>query len=349
MPLNRESLISLAKASARASLTPNVKFSYGNESMSAEALNATFVENLNELGKTPTLFEMNKPIIFELMNIGLTEVVPPRILDAYGQFADVQTVPFGAKPVFKIRISDASKQRAKQFITKVGAAGRYEVFKLDGYENTIPTSIHGGAARVEWEEILSGTFQMSDYYSLVLEGLQEDIYKDIAKALAATVTNIKTVNKTSQSTFVEQEMDRLLMTADVYGKSTIYCTFEFAATMIPQTSWASDRMKDVLWQNGAFTNYKGHNVIILPQSFTDDTNTTKVINPALAYIIPAGSTKPVHVAFEGTAQVKSFDNRDWSQEIQTYQRVGVGTYMLNPGICVYENTSLTLVNKPYGT
>lgn len=346
MALNRESLIELAKASARASLTPNTSFKFGNESLSAEALNATFTKELNELGATPQLFRENANLIYTLMEVGLTEVLPPRVLSAYGQFADVQTVPFGAKPVFKLRVSDASKQRAKQFITKVGAAGRYEVFKLDGYEMTIPTSIHGGAARIEWEEILTGKFQMSDYYNLVLEGLDEDIYKEIANALKATVDGIKPVNKTTQSTFNEQEMDRLLMTADVYGKSTIYCTFEFAATMKPDKDWASNEMKNTLWTNGAFTTYKGHNVIILPQSFTDDTNATKVIDPSLAYIIPTGASKPVHVAFEGSAQVKQFENRDWSSEIQTYQRVGVGTYLLNPGICVYENSSLTMENEP---
>ena len=346
MALSRESLIELAKASARASLAPNTNFKFGNESLSAEGLNATFAKELNELGATPQLFRDNKNTIFTLMEVGLTEVLPPKVMQNYGQFADVQTVPFGAKPVFKIRVSEASKKRAKQFVTKVAAAGRYEVFKLDGYENTIPTSIQGGAARIEWEELLTGKFQMSDYYNLVLEGLDENIYREIAKALKATVDNIKTVNKTSQSTFSEQEMDRLLMTADVYGQSTIYCTFEFAATMKPDKDWVSDGMKDILWQNGAFTTYKGHNVVILPQSFEDETNAKKVIDPSLAYIIPTGSAKPVHVAFEGTAQVKQFENRDWSSEIQTYQRVGVGTYLLNPGICVYENTVLSMDNVP---
>ena len=142
-------------------------------------------------------------------------------------------------------------------------------------------------------------------------------------------------------------MDRLLATADAYGKSTIYCTFEFAATMLPTGSWSamSDNMKEQLWNNGAFTTYKGHTVVILPQSFEDETNTTKVIDPSICYIIPTGAEKPVKVAFEGQAQVKSFENRDWSTEIQTYQKLGVATYLVNPGICVYENSSLKMENK----
>lgn len=347
MALNTEQLLELARANARASIAPSHSFNYNGENLSAEALNTEFVRQLNELGADPYSFKENENLIYRLVSVSLTEVLPPMILKEYGQFADVSTIGLGDKPVFKVRISEASKKRAKQFITKVGAAGRYETFKLDGYELTIPTSIHGGAARVEWEEILRGTFSMNDYYSLVLEGLQEDIYREIAKSLQSTVKTIKPINKTSQNVFDEKEMDRLLATADVYGKSSIYCTFEFAATMLPANTWLmSDNMKEQIWQNGAFTTYKGHNVIILPQTFEDDTNEKKVMDPSLAYILPTGTEKPVKVVFEGAAQVKSFENRDWSTEINTYQRVGVGTYLLNPGICVYENTSLTIDNVP---
>ena len=278
------------------------------------------------------------------MEIGLTEVLPQKVLQAYGQFADVRTFAQGVKPVYKIKISEASKKRAKQFVTRVGLAGRYEVFKLDGYSLEVPTAAYGGASRVEWEELLDGRMTMNDYYSLVLEGMDEAVYREIAEALVATVAKVPAKNRTVQTSFRENVMDQLLMTADAYGKSTIYCTFEFAATMIPadSTHW-SDGMKETIWNNGYFTTYKGHQVIILPQSFTDETNSEKVLDPSYAWIIPTGAEKPVKVAFEGSAQVKSFDNRDWSTEIQTYQKLGVATYMVNPGICVYQNTSLTKV------
>ena len=191
---------------------------------------------------------------------------------------------------------------------------------------------------------------MNDYYSLVLEGMDEAVYKEIAKALEALINNVPALQQTVQTSFDETAMDQLLSIADSYGgKSTIYCTFEFAATMVPAkgATWAgwSDAMKDEIWNNGYFVTYKGHRVIILPQSFEDNIGKTdvtayKVIDPSFAYIIPTGAEKPVKVAFEGSAQVKSFDNRDWSTEIQTYQKLGVATYMVNPGICVYQNSSL---------
>ena len=357
MALTRDQLIELARANAKASLNPSVAYSFGDQQLSAEALNKTFIKELNELGKTPQDFRENKNLIYTLMEVGLTEVLPQKVMQAYGQFADVQTFPQGTKPVYKVRISEASRKRAKQFVTRVGLAGRYEVFKLDGYSLEVPTAAYGGAARVEWEELLDGRMTLNDYYSLVLEGMDEAVYREIAKALEATVAGIKAANKTVQNKFDEDAMDQLLMTADAYGKSTIYCTFEFAATMIPATvagAWDaprfSDSMKEQIWNNGYFTTYKGHQVIILPQSFTDETNAEKVIDPAYAWIIPTGSEKPVKVAFEGSAQVKSFENRDWSTEIQTYQKLGVASYMINPGICVYKNTSLvkTMTALPQG-
>lgn len=346
MALDRKSLIELAKANAKASLNPSVAFSYNGEKLSAEALNKTFIQELNELGKTPQDFRENENLIYTLMEVSLTEVLPVKVMQSYGQFADVQTFPQATKPVFRVNISEASKKRAKQFVTKVGLAGRYETFKLDGYTLEVPTSAYGGAARVEWEELLDGRFTMNDYYSLVLEGLDEKVYQEIAKSMEALIDAVKPANKYIDTSWNEAQFDRLLQTADVYGKSTIYCTFEFAATMLPADSWRySEEMKNQAWNNGFFTNYKGHTVVILPQSFEDATNEKKIVNPQFAYIIPTGSEKPVKVAFEGSAQVKSFENRDWSTEIQTYQKLGVATYLVNPGICVYQNQSLNKDNN----
>ena len=346
MALDRKSLIELAKANAKASLNPSVAFSYNGENLSAEALNKTFIQELNELGKTPQDFRENENLIYTLMEVSLTEVLPVKVMQSYGQFADVQTFPQATKPVFRVNISEASKKRAKQFVTKVGLAGRYETFKLDGYTLEVPTSAYGGAARVEWEELLDGRFTMNDYYSLVLEGLDEKVYQEIARSMEALIDVVKPANKYKDNTWNETQFDRLLQTADVYGKSTIYCTFEFAATMLPADSWRySEEMKNQAWNNGFFTNYKGHTVVILPQSFEDENNNKKIVNPQFAYIIPTGSEKPVKVAFEGGAQVKSFENRDWSTEIQTYQKLGVATYLVNPGICVYQNESLSKNNN----
>lgn len=341
MALERKSLIELAKATAKATVNPSLTFSYGEETLSAGALEDTFRKELKELAATPALYRRNKDTIFELVEIQLTEVLPPKVLAEYGQFADVRTFPQGVQPIFYQKISEVSRRRAKQFVTKVGLAGRYEVFKLDGRTLEVTPTAYGGAAQIAFEEFLDGRITMADVYDIVLEGMDEAVYKEIAKALVSTIENLGTYNKvTDASTFNETQFDKLLMVADTYGKASIYCTFEFAATMIPQEGWVSDNMRDRRWNQGYLGDYKGHQVIVLPQSFEDDKNAVKVIDPSYCWIIPTGSEKPVKVAFEGSAQVKEVDGDDWSKTIHTYQKFGVAVYSINPGLCVYRNTAL---------
>ena len=173
-----------------------------------------------------------------------------------------------------------------------------------------------------------------------MEGLDEAIYIEIEKALRATVDSLQDTNKASETGFVESTMDNLIAIADSYGKSTIYCTYEFAATMVPAEGWVSDNMRDQKWNNGYLANYKGHNVIVLDQSFVDETNTKKVIDPSYAYIIPVGADKPVKIAFEGNTIVDEYVNKDRSREVQVYKKLGVATLVTN-NICVYVNEALT--------
>ena len=353
MALEKTQLIALAKATAKASLNPSISYAFGDKKLTYEALDETFRNEMNELAGTYALYRENKNTIFQLIEVGLDEVLPVKVLQNYGDFADIKTFGQGDKPVFKVRISEASKKRAKQFVTRVGLAGRYEVFKLDGYTLEVPTAAFGGAAQIGFEEFLDGHITMSDVYDLVLEGLDEAVYREIANALVAMVEDqdFNPINKGAAAGFDETEFDRLLATADAYGKATVYCTFEFAAQMNPIASnainWSamSDRMKEDKWNNGYFTNYKGHRVIVLPQSFKDATNAEKVINPKYAWILPTGAEKPVKIAFEGQAAVREHENADWSREIQTYKKLGVAVYNVNPGICVYKNTALLLTNE----
>ena len=347
MALDRKQLQALAKATAKASLNPSTTFAFNNTNLTFEALNETFRDEMNKLAGTYAEYRENKNLIFNLIEIGLDEILPAKVMQNYGQFADVKTYAQGDKPVFRVRISEASKKRAKSFVTRVGLAGRYEVFKLDGYTLEVPTAAYGGAASIGFEEFLDGHITMSDVYDLVLEGLDEAVYREIAKALVAMAedTDFNPYNKATGAGFDEAEFDRLLATADAYGQSTIYCTFEFAATMLPaDANWISESMKNEKWNNGYFTRYKRHGVIVLPQSFEDATNSTKVIDPSYAWIIPSGAEKPVKVAFEGQTAVREHENADWSRQIQTYKKLGIAVYNVNPGICFYKNTALEKAN-----
>ena len=340
MALNKKDLITLGKMAANADSSSPVAYSFGEEKYSYEDLNNAFRAQLKEIAGTPALYRENKNLVFELMEEIIDDVLPKKVLAQYSQFAEIKTYAQGDRPVFTQRITAAARRRAKQFITKVGLAGKYEVFKLDGRSYEVPTSAFGGAAQISIEEYLDGRIDMADVLDIVMEGLDESIYLEIERALVAAVTDLPAANQTVQTSFDEDEMDKLISIADSYGQSTIYCTYEFAATMVPSEGWISDNMKDQKWNNGYLANYKGHRVIVLPQSYEDETNAKKVIDPSYAWIIPTGAEKPVKVAFEGQTMVREFENHDWSREFQIYKKVGVGAIFTN-NICVYQNTSLT--------
>ena len=338
--LDKKNLIDLAKVTAKAEPSSKVAYSFGENSFSYSDLNETLRAELREIAGTYALYRENKNTIFELIEQTIDDVLPRKVMEQYAQFAEVKTFAQGDKAVFTQRITQNAKRRAKQFITKVGLAGKYEVFKLDGRSYEVNTSAYGGAAQIGFEEFLDGRVDFADVLDIVMEGLDEAIYKEIERALKGAIVNLQTATKTSYAGFNEAEMDRLIGIADSYGQAAIYCTYEFAATMVPAEGWISDAMRDAKWNNGYLANYKGHRVIVLQQSYEDETNTTKVIDPKFAWIIPTGGNdKPVKIAFEGATQVDEYKNHDWSREIQVYKKIGVGAVITN-NICVYENTAL---------
>ena len=340
MSLERTELIKLAKVVANANPSSQVAYSFGEDKFSYADLNDTLRNELRELAGTYALYRENKNTIFSLIEETIDDVLPKKVLEQYGQFAEIKTFAQGDKPVFTQKITTAAKRRAKQFITKVGLAGIYEVFKLDGKSYEVPTSAFGGAAQIGFEEFLDGRVDFADVLDIVMEGLDECVYLEIERALKGAVTNLQAANKVTETAFVEADMDKLISIADSYGQATIYCTYEFAATMVPAEGWVSDDMKNQKWNNGYLANYKGHRVIVLPQSYEDETNSKKVIDPAYAWIIPTGGNdKPVKVAFEGQAIVREIENDDMSREVQVYKKLGVAAIVTN-NICVYVNTSL---------
>lgn len=344
MALNRDSLFTLARQVANANPSAPVAYSFEDKNYSYADLDGTLRAELNELVGTYALWRENHNTLFALMEEIITDKLPAKVMQQYGAFAEVKTYRQGEKPIFTQKITEASRRRAKQFIAMpAGLAGRYEVFKLDGRSYEVKTSAMAAACQIAIEEYLDGRVDMATLVDIVMEGMDDRIYAEIASCLIAAVDNIQEANKFEGDGFIEEEMDVLLAVADSYGngRATIYCTFEFASQMIPADKWVSEGMRDQMWNNGYLGNYKGHQVIVLRQSYTDETNTTKVIDPAYAWIIPGGADKPIKIAFEGDTMIKEEDNDDWSKSIHFYKKVGVAA-MINNDICVYKNESLTV-------
>lgn len=340
--LDKNNLLALMKTVAKADVTAPTSYSFNGESFSYEALNETLRRELKEYAGNYAQYRENKNLIFSLIEQTMDDILPKKVTKQYEQFAEVKTFAQGDKPIFRRQLT--SNKRAKQFITRVGLAGHYEVFKLGKNEESfeVPTSAVGGAAQIGFEEFLDGRVDFAEVTKIVMEGMDDLIYEEIGAALASSINQLPPANRVVTAGFDEAAFDKLLTIAAAYGEPTIYCTYEFAVKLVPTNAWQyTEAMKDELWRTGRLASYKGKKVVILEQGFVDETNSTKVIDPGYCWIIPSGAnTKPVKIAFEGNTLVdERANNYDWSREIQVYKKVGVVCMMTND-ICSYVDTSL---------
>lgn len=335
--LDKKSLLSLMITTAKASPKNQIAYSYGNKTFSYSELNEALRRELEPYCKTYRDYEANKNLIFSLMEETMDIILPQKTLERYADFAETKVFAQGDRPVFTRR---TGLLRAKQFVTRVGLAGVYEVFKLGGESFEVTTSAIGGAAQVGFEEFMDGMVDFAELMNVIMEGMDEVIYREIAKALQAAVSQLPAANKVSAAGFDEGGMDRLVQVASAYGQPVIYCTREFAVKMIPSENWASNNMKEDIWYKGYLGTYKGCQVIVLPQGFEDETNSMKTIDPGYAWVIPTGGNdKPVKIAYEGTTHIRERENEDWSRDFQVYRKVGVAVMMTN-NICSYVDTEL---------
>lgn len=337
MALERNEVITLAKQVAKANRSTPVAFSVQGKDLSYEAMQETLRDEFKALAGTYNLYRRNKNDVFEIMQEVIDEVLPKKVIERYGDWAEIKQYGQGNKPQF---IKKTGKKRAKQFITKVGLAGIYEVFKLDKEYFEVETTAYGGAAQIGLEEFLDGVVDFSDLLDIIIEGLDDCVFIEIAKAMTAIESQLPANNKGSGTGFVEATFDKLLTISRAYGQPVIFADLELATKIVPSANWISDDDKTAMRTQGYVGIYKGCKVIVMPQSFTDETNSEKVFDPSYCYIIPmGGNDSPVKIGMEGETIIDEYTNKDRSREIQAYKKFGV-VLMATNDMCVYRDTSL---------
>lgn len=302
-----------------------------------EALNNIVLEKMS---KSLPNFHMHKYEFYNLVQKTIDEVLPKRVLDNVGMFANVQFLKHGERATFTRKLG---RQRAKSFITTAAPSGAYETFQLDTEEYDIRMEAIGGAARVDYERFLAGREDFTENFEIILQGIEDEIYHQIQLALSAASANMPTANVAESNSFEEDKMRRVINTVRAYGEgAVIFCPPEFAATMdIPSygkgNPSADPRDIAQIRDTGYLGMFFGTPIILIPQSFTDESNTQKVINTQQAYVFPTGRNKVIDLAMEGDLMVDDFKGRDRSITIEAYKKFGLaihthhnwGTYINN--------------------
>ena len=323
---------------------------------SVENVDEALRDGLRELAGSINQFMKNRYDIYEIIIEAADEIVPKKVIDAVGIFAEVQNVPQGQKAIFRTRLG---RTRAKKFLTQVGLSGVYESFRLDhGYFELSGHAI-GGACSIDFERMLDGAENMAELVQLLTEAQTDAVYQEVQRALRAAVSQNgvpanNRANVTVGNDFDGQEMMKLISTVRSYGNgAVIFAPPEFVAAMgadaivpVPQNGNYGGVYHpqdiDAIHNTGYINLFRGTPIVQIPQSFVDENNVETWIDPQLAYVLPTGGERVVKVVFEGNTQMWDFVNADQSMEIHTYRKIGTAILAYhNWGIYKNENIPQT--------
>ena len=317
------------------------------ENYSVENVNDALRDELNAMCSSINEFRRNQYDIFEIIIETADDIVPKKVIDYVGIFAEVKTVGNGQKAMFKRKLG---KNRAKKFLTQVGLSGVYETFRLDTETFTVEAHAVGGAGTIDFDRMLDGSENMSDIMDIITEGLTDSVFYEIQKALIAAyeAAGVPAANRKEGNNFVAKDMQDLINVVRSYGTSAvIFACPEFVAAMGPdqigdpsyKAVYSPKDIEDIA-NTGYIKMFRGTPIIQMPQSFIDENNDKTAMNPQYAFVLPAGGEKVVKIVLEGPTQMWMRDNRDQSMEINAYKKMGAAilTYH-NWG--VYKNKSIS--------
>ena len=296
------------------------------------------------------VFNRNKEDVFELLEENLQEVLPQNVKSALDMFVEVKHYAQGQRPEFRVV---RGKIRGKQFVTRATESGNYETFRLDRDRFDLYIQAIGGAGYVDFERYLDGLESMTDIYEVIQEGIVDRLFEMVQGCLLNSwnAAGRPTRNKVATNQFNPTAMKKLCNTVAPYGSPIIYCTPEFAAEMVNALVYNASNIKlsDVDMQEvrdrGYIGKFYGTPVVVMPQSWTDETNTKLQFNPAFAYVLPTGKEKIIKMAFEGSPffmeRGSEYHVGDNSFELQGYVKVGVGLFTTPNYWGIYYNAALS--------
>jgi hypothetical protein len=316
---------------------------------SVSSVDAALADGFKNLCGSINNFMRNRYDIYDIIIENADTVVPAKVMDAMGQFAEVIQLKNGEKKMFKR--GGLGRNRAKKFLTQVGLNGLYETFRLDHETFSIGMKSIGGAVTVDFQRLIDGSENLAEFMSVLAEAQEDAIYAEVQSALMAAAANMPARNKVLANGFDAAAMVGIINTVKTYGGgATIFASPEFVAAMgpdaiVPATGSAQGVYHpddiDAIHLNGRVRIFRGTPVVELRQSFLDEKNEQKMINPQYAYILPTGQEKVVKVCLEGATQMYDVVNPDQSIEVHSYKMIGVGILAFN-NWGIYQNKDISV-------
>ena len=288
------------------------------------------------------------PRYFSVIEEVIDEILPERLTNIMGQFADIKT--FGRDEEVIYKVEKIGKKRALMGIVPGARGGRYKAHRLDGYNLSISTSTITAGVFVNLEEILLGKASLADLMNNILEGVEYYIYKEIVKAMRTLKDKAPAANKASAANVAPASIDALVRVVSAYGKPTIFCFQNMAAKFNNlvgiQSVTPNISVKDIdeIRDRGLVSVYKGTPIVVIPNYLEDEIeNSAWVFSEADAFIVPAAA-KPVVVAFQGEGYLKETEHNLGGAEMNYHRMMGTAILFCN-NCAVYTDTEIQTSEK----
>jgi hypothetical protein len=275
-------------------------------------------------------------LAFALIEEAVDEILPKKLENVLGAFAEVRTFPRDAEVVFNIE--KIGKNRAKLTISKGARGGIYRAAKLDSKYFSMNTSVYTVAVYVTLEEIILGTMSLAELYANILEGFEEIVYKEVFNALAQgnAVAGYGRIGETegqisAAKADLADSIDTVMPYVKQYGMPTIFGSYKALSGLYnPVASADHPNMLDSadIRNNGLVQIYKGAKVVELPNYLVDNGNDEWFYDDSFVFVMPSG-VKPVKVALKGDLTLIKNTQAVGSEKWEAHKLMGVGLAMAN--------------------
>ena len=309
---------------------------FSAEDTDRAAINAMLKEIGIDENSSAREIRAKEDLAFALIEEAVDEILPKKLENVLGAFAEVRTFPRDAEVVFNIE--KIGKNRAKLTISKGARGGIYRAAKLDSKYFSMNTSVYTVAVYVTLEEIILGTMSLAELYANILEGFEEIVYKEVFNALAQgnAVAGYGRIGETegqisAAKADLADSIDAVMPYVKQYGMPTIFGSYKALSGLYnPVASADHPNMLDSadIRNNGLVQIYKGAKVVELPNYLVDNGNDEWFYDDSFVFVMPSG-VKPVKVALKGDLTLIKNIQAVGSEKWEAHKLMGVGLAMAN--------------------
>lgn len=311
---------------------------FSAEDVNTAAINAIMKECGLDENSSARDFRAVETKAFALIEERVDEILPAKLQDVLGGYAEVRTFPRDAEVVFDIE--KIGKNRAKLTISKGARGGIYRAAKLDSKYFSPVTHVETVAVFVTLEELLLGKMSLAELFSNILEGFQEIVYKETFNALASgtAVVGYGRIGEengalTTVKADLAKSIDKVMPYVRQYGIATIFGSYAALSAIYnplaaPVAGYPNNQDSMDVREHGFVQVYKGVRCVELPNYLIDNSNKEWFYDPSFVFVIPSGA-KPVKIALKGEMFIKKNEQAVGSEKWEAHKLIGVGLAMAN--------------------